>query len=280
MTYTFYSGYSSMLRTAGAEETAKYAASLGFTAVEPLGSVHAALPENPAEVRRVLEAHGLKTACYSIGITLYGENADLHEKILMDNVRCAAAMGAPYFHHTLILWLSLPENAPSYDEAMEAVLPRALRVAKYAESLGMTTLYEPQGMYFNGVDGLGKFYYEMKRLGAKVAICGDVGNPLFADADPAEIFRTFAPEIRHVHVKDYLRRAEDPADPQNWYITRSRKNWLRDALMGTGVIDFASCMNALKEVGYNGALAFENSHPEPFEDGVRVGMDLLRSLGM
>jgi len=285
MTYAFYTGFSEMMRQRGAAEAAKYAASLGFSAVEPIISGTPAKANCPADLREAEEAgkiladSGIRVACYSAGATLWGQNADAVEETLKTHVRCAAAMGSPYFHHTLILSLTMNENLPSYDEALETVLPRALRISQLAESLGVVTLYEPQGMFFNGVDGLGTFYRELRRLTGNVGICGDVGNPLFADADPVEVFRAFAADIRHVHIKDYIRRDDAPADPKGWYITRSGKHWLRDTVIGTGVIDLAGCMDALKSVGYSGAIAFETP-PELFADGVKAGMELLKSLGM
>ena len=53
-------------------------------------------------------------------------------------------------------------------------------------------------------------------------------------------------------------------------------SWVRDTMIGHGEIDLASCLAILKDAGYDGALAFENEHPEPYEAGVKQGMDCLR----
>lgn len=280
MNYTFYSGFSGMLSDQGAEKTADYAKELGFSSVELYED---AGPESPKlvrdlrqaeKVRAVLTSRGLSVACYSVGACVY-QNDDAVESLLR-NVEIAAALGSPCLHHTMLPWLTMPANAPGVEAGLAIAAEAAVRVARHAESLGLTCIYEDQGLFVNGVRNFSLFYQMVKNRCPNVGICGDFGNILFVDEDPANFLRTFAADIKHVHVKDYHRRRG--AKPGEVWMPTKGGYWLKDAVVGEGVIDIAACMKVLKEAGYRGAYALELCHAEPFEDGVRAAMNLLDSL--
>ncbi|MBE6561885.1 MAG: sugar phosphate isomerase/epimerase [Ruminococcaceae bacterium] len=272
MDFAYYNYFTGKAKKDGIEAAADYARALGFTSVEPLGGMDCRYPatvEEAAHMKQVLQSRGMHTACYSVGITVWNNPAA--EEALMTHLRVAAAAGSPYFHHTLLLSLAPIPGGPSYEEAMEAVLPVALRVAKRAAELGVMCLYEPQGMYFNGLAGLGTFFTEMKRLTSNVGICADLGNTYFADESVLPILEKFGRDVKHVHVKDYTFPDTPPADGKKCYISKGGK-YFRDTLPGTGAVDFAACRRLLDAAGYTGAYAMENSHPEPFEEGVKRAM--------
>jgi sugar phosphate isomerase/epimerase len=217
-------------------------------------------------MKTVLQSRGMRTACYSVGINVW--NNDAAEAALLHHLEIAAAAGSPYFHHTLLLSLSPLPNGPSYEEAMEAVLPAALRIARRAEQLGVMCLYEPQGMYFNGIKGFGTFFSEIKRLSSNVGVCADLGNTYFVDESILPILEKFGSDVKHVHVKDYRIQDVPPPAGEKYYLSRGGK-YIRNVLPGNGAVDFAACRRLLDAVGYRGAYAMENTHPEPFEEGVK-----------
>ena len=283
MEFALYTRFGTLVRQLGAEGAAKYAVSLGFSAVEAATSAHAmedcvpASMEEAHSLREVFARHGLRTVCYSSSADLLGEEAPRWEQRLCEHARRAAAMGSPYLHHTLIPWLRLPENAPSYEEALTRVLEPAVRIAQYAGTLGVRCLYEPQGMYFNGARGFGDFYRTIRARTDNVGICADTGNPMFADDTVLPLLTEFGGEIRHVHIKDYRREAQPSAGDRRGYRSRGGA-YLRETVIGEGDVDFDAVLRLLHEAGYRGAFSFENSHPEPYEDGVRAGMKLLNEL--
>jgi len=77
-----------------------------------------------------------------------------------------------------------------------------------------------------------------------------------------------------VHVKDY-RRIAVPEEGVKCYPTRDGA-YLRETVVGEGDVNFAEVMRLLCAAGYRGAFAMENTHPEPWEDGVRTAMELLK----
>ena len=266
MKHTFYFGFMQELLAKGAAEAARTAKAFGFDSVEVLegagkGYPRIALAEAPA-MREAMAAEGVSVACYSVGATLYG--SDAVEECLMRHIEVAAALGSPLLHHTLIF--STREAGPSFEEALADLVERAVRIAEYAARFGLTVIYEDQGFYFNGIENFGKFYRAVKSRCANVGVCADFGNILYADEAPVPFIRAYASEIRHVHVKDYL-FAE--AWAEGWQRTAAGHG-LKAGVFGEGVVDIPACLAALREAGYDGALAYEVESKPLMEDTARA----------
>ena len=260
MDVTLYAHLNGMVHRDGWEKTAKYARHHGFSSVEllngcnPAGTHIPASVEEAGQIRRILDANGLRAACYSVGETFLGDDGT-KEEMLREHIRRAAAVGSPYLHHTLILWLTLPPDAPTYEEVLAPMADLAARTAEYARTLGVRCLYEPQGMYFNGRRGFGDFYRAVQKRTDNIGICADVGNPMFADDDIPGILMDFPGEVYHVHIKDY-RRIAVPEDGVKCCPTRGGM-YLRETVVGEGDVDFAEVMRLLRAAGYRGAFALE-----------------------
>ena len=284
MKFAMYSRFLPTLARLGAEACADELVRLGLSHAETLAVTGSPLPEiindtKKAEaVRKVFASRGLSFACYSVGTCLW-QNPDA-ERELLYHAEIAAALGSPYLHHTLLSWFRLPECPPDPDDAIAFASEAAVRVAKAAAPLGISCIYEDQGLYCNGVEGFGKFYSEVKRVCPSVGVCGDMGNSLFVGTEPEVFFRAFAKEIRHVHVKDYLRKTSDEMPGKYWLPIENGKNhvWVRDTIVGDGTINFAACMEVLHSVGYDGVFALELEHPEPFEEGILQAERVLSAL--
>lgn len=279
MDVSLYAHLNGLVRRDGWEKTAACARKLGFSSVELLVSCDPAgvhIPpsvEEATQIRRILAENGLHAACYSVGETFWGDSG-AKEEMLREHVRRAAAIGSPFLHHTLILWLALPSEAPSYEQVLAPMTDLAVRTAEYARQFGVRCLYEPQGMYFNGRRGFGEFYRAVRQRTDNVGICADVGNPMFVDEELEGILADFAGDVCHVHLKDY-RRLSAPEDGVKCYPSR-RGVFLRETVIGEGDVHLEAILHLLGEVGYRGAFALENSHPEPYETGVRAAMELLK----
>lgn len=259
MKFTSYSSFSADLASKGLEYAVKRSARLGFESVEFLSSYPAREPlprrYSAAEVRRLLDGHGLRVACYSIYADLFRGSDEEFLAAMREHVSFAAAIGSPLLHHTLAPHVPA-EGDTSYAGVLAAIAPRIESVIAMAKEAGIVCLYEPQGPYFNGVDGLGRLLERLLPSYENVAVCGDVGNSLFVDCDPVDVYRAFADRILHVHVKDYLRydeRVEGAAGQ-----SRGGK-WLLDCRIGEGIVDLATCFRLLKATGYDGRFALEMS---------------------
>lgn len=277
MNFSMYAGFTDMVRREGIEKAAAYAAGLGFSSVEifdncmeegerPFGDASTA-----EKAREILARYGLTVACYSAFVSAWQREDSVQRAIeALDIVK---ALECPYFHHTLLPWIPVPEYAPEFQQGIKAAVTAAERIAVHAGRFGITCLYEDQGHYINGVKGFGLFFEEMRRRCKNVGVCADLGNILFVGEKPEEFLKVYLPYVRHVHIKDYLRQ-ESETSPGAWWITVGRNQWLCDTIVGNGVVDVVACIKLLRENGYEGAYALEIGHPEPFEEGVRRAMEL------
>jgi len=256
--FTNYSIFYSDIKNHGIEYAVEHTVKLGFDAVEFLGYPKCfSAPSALSSTAKLLAENGLKVSCYSEGINLLDTSRATRSELETHLFKCAdaaAELGSPYFHHTLVLPLALPSNAPAYCDILPTILNSAEKVARYCERLGLTCLYEPQGMYFNG-EGLKIFFDEMKKRCQNIGICGDVGNSLFVDYSPNLIFDNFAKEIKHVHLKDYF-ISDAPFEGAKCYKTRGGR-WLSDAPLGKGAVDIPYCLARLREQNYCGDYSFE-----------------------
>ena len=284
MNFTMYTNFTGNVKSEGIERAAEIAKSLGFSSVEFIELVKSTwVPcvnnaEEAKKMKQVLDQHGLPVACFSVGATLYvpgmtPETVTDVEKAMYHYAEIAAALGSPILHHTLIMNDVRASDLP-FSEALRLIVPVAVRIAKYAYSLGVRCIYEPQGPFFNGTEGFGELYRAVKAQCPWVGVCGDVGNMLFADTSPVDFFRTFAKDALHVHIKDYT-TCEITPDAPDWSISRGGKAY-KDCLVGTGCIDLDTCLSLLRDAEYKGAFAFENGPIEEYAEGVRAGQALIR----
>ena len=261
MRLTNYNEFRNDLRKYGIEYAAERSARLGFDSVEFLDlcpiAAEARVPErvNASDVRRVCEQNGLKVACYSLGADLLASDRDELKKQLCQQIEFAAEIGTPYIHHTLVRSLSPDSRVLSYESVFDSIVGTAVWIANRCKTYGLTCLYEPQGLYFNGVDRLKHFFECVRQECSNVAICGDVGNSLFVDTSANDIYDAFIDSIRHVHLKDF-QVSDQPFE--NGVCFRSiNGKYLRECQLGQGVVDLGYCFQKLKEQKYQGAISFE-----------------------
>jgi sugar phosphate isomerase/epimerase len=269
MNITFYGGFNPMLRRDGIEKTLDFTVERGFSSVEYLDfpSEHTFTDDEARSLKSSLDAHKLTCACYSVAANvmaqrggMYGEKSGV--EALKNCADRAVILGAPYFHHTMTMGMPInvcPEE--DFDNFFESLCDCAEEVGKYANSIGLTVLYEPQGPFVNGIERFGRLYYEMKRRGLDVFVCGDIGNTLFADTSPVDFYKKFAAEVRHVHLKDYVtdRSDEFPHSPTAYSLSGKALN---EVGLCKGEIDVRACIELFKDNGYRGAFAIENFLPD------------------
>lgn len=256
MKFSNYSLFSREINTKGLTEALEHTLRLGFDAVEWIenATIETCRITDLSAARaakKEIFGRNLSVSCYSLLANLLSEDIDAQMKRIFKNIEYAAELEAPFFHHTIIPGYEVREGAPSYDEALTRVADNAERIARYCNENGMICLYEPQGIYFNGVKGLRGIFSEMKARGCKVGICGDTGNSLYVDTPPIEIYESFAEDIKHIHVKDYAYTTVPVSEKQ---VSTSGK-YIKDVALGDGSADFRRCFDFVK--GYDGDVSFE-----------------------
>jgi len=282
MKLSMYSHFARLVKANGFLSAARTAKALGFDGIEILDDIYCppliSSLEEAKEDREILDSLGLVTSCYSVGATLF-ETPEAVET-LRYHAEIASVLGSPFFHHTLHCDLKpLTEEDPDYETVLADTLPRAREVARIADELGLVCLYEPQGMYFNSNNNLGRFYLEMKRSCPNVGLCGDTSNSYFSDEDPAAFYRVFAREFRHVHICDLTVQDEAPEDPKGWYRSQGGR-YMANVGVGKGNVPFKELFSILKKAKYKGFLSLETEVPyaEEFIPGIDTVRQLARKL--
>ena len=260
MTFTIYNQFMSDLYSGGIEYAASRAATLGFSGVEFLDFCGTGEPIDKekygaAEVKAALETYGLSVDCYSVYANVLHPDRAYFESEIRREIDYAAAVGAKIFHHTVIPQLSYEGEMPKYDDVFEKVLEIEREIANYCAERGLELIFEPQGMFFNGVEGLSRLIKTLREEFSNVGFCADLGNPVYVDSDAGEIIDALSFCLEHVHVKDYI--VSDVAIENKEGALSLGGKFLYEVLPGEGGLDLVGYLKKLKNVGYDGRISLE-----------------------
>ena len=279
-----FTGFCNNIDKYGIEAAAKYAKDCGFDGVEFF--YMARDPKNVPDIeearkyKEVLDRVGLEVPCVSVGVTLVRN--DNPEKIcqsdldgLLRALDFAAAVGAKYLHHTLILTLE-KENLEglTYDGVFPLVMEAAKIAANKAAQLGITVLYEPQGAFFNGEEGFDKFYTEIKKYCKNVGVCGDVANTCWVSEFPYSFIEKYSSEIYHAHLKDYL--LSDCAGEDYGPALRGPM-YIKAIPIGEGDLDFKRLLEIYRSHGYSAYYSLEDGPNVTSKERIASIMEYLKS---
>ena len=245
----------------------------GFDAVEPYDTPDIYNDtngiENAKKVREKMENLELSCSCFSMGINMLADPKEALRK-LKKAVDVAYTLGSPYLHHTMELALDY-KGLPVYQTVEKTFADVSRAAAEYAGEKGMSCIYENQGFLINTVDRLGSLLEKINM--PNTGVCLDVGNSLFYDIEPEDYAGAFASLVKHVHVKDYLRKKTYPG--KDWFRTISG-DYLFGAPIGHGVVDFEKIITILLKAGYDGYFSLEGGGiSEDPQKGVNRSMETL-----
>ena len=236
-------------------ELIRFLKSAEYSAIEPLEffgteQMFDSVAEADA-LASMLRSENITVSCYSVYIDVY-EDIPAAEQYLKKQIDIAHALGCPYFHHTLRTPLEATPSGVDINVIMPALLPTLKKLADYASFKGITLLYEPQGLCFNGAN-LSKLVSTLRGSGVEnVGVCLDFGNPTFVDCKAFELIGELLPLIRNVHIKDY--KFGDINAPN--YISVGGRHFY-EVGYGLGDMQCAECVEKLVKSGYNGYFATE-----------------------
>jgi len=262
---------------ASTRELVEEAARQGFGAVEPFPAADLGTVAQAASIGSLARGLGLEVSCFSTCADLLsGDPADALAA-LRQRIDMAAAMGSPYFHHTIYPPLTLPRaGGPTLAGALRRAVPMLRELCGYAADRGVRCVYEDQGMLFNGRAAMERL---TEALGdAPFGLVADVGNVFFTDERPEDWIGALSAHIVHVHCKDYLLKpGSGPCPGRGWYVTR-RGDYLRDTVPGHGAVDYPAVFRVLSQIGYDGWYSLEYAAMEPASFGIDMAADNLRRL--
>lgn len=201
----------------------------------------ASLDENPMDLKRLFDKHGLMatTVCAHASLLDPVSPARYGTHEIMKAIMLAQGMGVAHVitteGHTHTAWA---ENL-SFDEMLFAIAEKLYEPARLAADMGVKLLLEPHGPLTDTIQGLEAI---LEKLGnpESVAINLDTGNSWLGGSDPVEMAKWFKDKIYHVHWKDL---------PAEWEEQRGTM-WgcgMAPIALGEGVIDIAGVYDVLKD---------------------------------
>ena len=260
MKISLFAGFNDLVSQIGLDKALEFIHASGFVGVELFfTSDNIPTISVAEEYLAAARAHGLDIACvscYTPSLIDKNNPSRVDTSAVSALKECALitrAAGAKYLHHTVYSDLSKPLSL-SYDDIYDASLEAAVEIAEFAKSIGVTILYEPQGFYFNGKRGFLRFFNAVSERTDNVAVCFDVGNPLWVDESPIDILNAVKDRVVHVHIKDY-EVSEDSADK-----TLGGRG-IREMPVGDGSVPIAEAIRILIDNGYDGFFSTEDSTP-------------------
>ena len=225
----------------------------GMTALEAFTNMDLETPDVEAakKLRAYAEEKGVRFCCLSCYCLMTLENTEEQVARMMAFVDVAAALGSPYFHHTVVSAYTTPEPLlEEWDAVFENAVNAVRRIYDYGQTKGVRLVYEDQGYMVNGVENYGRF---LDAVGRDVGVLLDMGNNYNVDEELDGFLEAFLPRICHVHIKDVA--YSDRVLP-GWIHTLHHHSF-QCLPMGAGIIDHKKYISRLEAAGYTGIYSLE-----------------------
>lgn len=199
------------------------------------------LDDNPFDVKRLFEEHGLEISSIAAHAHLLDPTtpARYSTSEIMKAIKMASSLGIKY----VITTEHTPETEwgrkLSHDQSVFVVAEKLYEPVRMAEDMGITVLLEPHGPLTTSVQGIRDIMSALDNRPG-VGVCLDTGNSWLGGTDPVEMAREFKDVIGHVHWKDL------PAEMESERGTKFGCGFSPIAL-GEGVIDIKGVCDVLKD---------------------------------
>lgn len=199
------------------------------------------LDENPFEVKRLFEKHGVEpsTVC-AHALLLEPSNPGVFGTAeIMKAIRFAAAIGIRDVITTETDPRSEWAENLTYDQQIFTIAEKLYTPVRMAEDYGVRLLLEPHGPVTDTIQGI-QDVLDMLGNPDALGVNLDTGNSWLGGTDPVEMAKVFKNKIHHVHWKDL---------GQEWVEKRGTLYGcgFSTIALGDGVIDIAGVCNVLKD---------------------------------
>jgi inosose dehydratase len=228
------------------------------------------LDDNPFEVKRLFEKHGIKpsTVCAHAGLLEPSNPAVYGTSEIMKAVKFAAAIGVKDVVTTETEPHSQWAKKLTYDQSIFIIAEKLYTPVKMAADYGVRILLEPHGPITDSIKGLQDIMNMLKNpdsLGVNL----DTGNSWLGGTDPVEMAKVFKSKIHHIHWKDL---------GKEWEAKRGKQFGcgFSTIAVGDGVVDIKGVCAVLK------GAKIESSTLEIVgsEDILKKSVKFLKSVGM
>lgn len=267
-------------------DTVKAAHDLGLNAIEfidlcPEFGKPATIDEQKEYARLIraeADKYGMDVNAYTIGANLYrkGEDADREVERLCGQLDVANILGAKVMRHDVCSVYGKDGDSRSFIMMLPTLAENARRVSEYGASLGIRTCSENHGT-------VAQDSYRVEMLFSAVAhdnygLLVDMGNFACVDEDSATAVSRVAPYAVHVHAKDFIFHDFEEDHPTGYHTRGCRR--LVGCAIGEGNIPVKRCLAILKKAGYDGYVSIEYEGPNDCIEGIKKGIETLKSFGV
>jgi inosose dehydratase len=210
---------------------------LGTAGFSPVVS----LEENPFEIKRLFDKHGIKisTVCAHANLLDPSTPALYGTREIMRAVQFAAAIGVTEVITTDNEPHSEWAKKTSFDQKIFTCAEKLMEPSKLAADYGVRILLEPHGPVTDTIEGI-RGIFDLLGNPDSVGFNLDTGNSWLGGADPVEMAKVFKDKIHHVHWKDL---------GQEWVEKRGTQFGcgFSTIAIGEGVIDIKGVCDVLKD---------------------------------
>lgn len=223
----------------------------GMLGVEYGFAASVSLDSHPGRIREMAAEAGVELTAFCAHANLLDPAAPevYGTEEIIKAVRLSALLGIEH----VITTEGNPKTEFGHDLSMSerifSIREKLHTPVLWAEELGVELLLEPHGIVTDSVEHMGDV---LDALGhdETVGICLDTGNSWLGGAEPLDFVKTFGQRIRHVHWKDM---------PQSMEEKRGTVYGcgMGEIPLGDGVVGIPEIIDALKDVGFDGATTIE-----------------------
>jgi inosose dehydratase len=221
------------------------------------------LPGRPAELRALLDAHGMSLVAGFLATVLHDAGTSPVEEIERQ-AATLAAQGAS------VLVLAAALGGDTYDRETALTSAEWVRLGERLDEAEDVAWRHGLEIAFHPHAGTAvASAHEVERLlsASRVGVCLDTGHLFLGGADPVALAHDAASRIRHVHMKDVNARvAERLRAGETSYAEAVREGLY--VPLGAGDLDVEGVFGRLDESGYSGWFVLEQdtaltAEPEP-----------------
>jgi sugar phosphate isomerase/epimerase len=192
--------------------------------------------------------------------TLLAERAQDRERRL-DFLRRSVDLARALEADAVSFWSGSPSEPAAPEVLMERLVAGCRELADYAADRGVRLAFEPEpGMFLDSMAGFAELFDRVGHPAFGLTL--DVGHLYCTNEDPAgSHLRRWRQRLWNVHIEDMRRGVHDHLP------------------FGTGEVDCAEVLDALKEIGYAGGVHVELSrHGHDAVETARRSLAFLQSL--
>ena len=226
------------------------------------------------EIKAHCDSIGLEIASYTVPANMLSDDM---EAVVEDLFRCvdvAEILGVKVMRHDVCF--RLPNKyLYGYKEAIADMVPYIRRVTEYAKSKGIKTCLENHGRIFQAPERVEELIRAVNNDNYGWLV--DIGNFICVDADPARAVQIAAPYAFHVHAKDFICKSGELRRPSGFGVSASG-NFYRGTVIGHGDVPVATCINRLRDAGYDGWVSIEFEGMEECIPAIKAGYEYLRDI--